>query len=275
MYKYKLIATDLDGTLLNGEGRLSHENRAALSALCEKGVHLSVATGRTYSEIPEDVLSCDAFRYMIYANGSVVLDRKSGEKITACIKNETIGKMMDIFSDYALHITARHDGACYYDARYPLTENEVYYRIDPNHVSCVERYGVAREDFDRFVRSLSSAEVFSVYFHDDAEMAECKGRLSALGCLYITSICDTNFEIFDINAGKDRALSRLCAHLGISVKEAMTLGDSCNDLSMTRAAGLGLATANAQDALAAEADGRICSNEEHVMQYVLEHFFGN
>ena len=46
MYKYKLIATDLDGTLLNSESRLSEENRAALCALSKKGVHLSISTGR-------------------------------------------------------------------------------------------------------------------------------------------------------------------------------------------------------------------------------------
>ena len=53
MYKYKLIATDLDGTLLNHESKLSKENIEAIRALAEKGVCLSVATGRTYSEIPE------------------------------------------------------------------------------------------------------------------------------------------------------------------------------------------------------------------------------
>ncbi len=271
--KYKLIATDLDGTLLDGEGRLSEENREALRALDEKGVHLSIATGRTYAEIPAEVLACDAFRYCIYANGATVLDRKSGEKMNACIGRETIGKMMDIFADYALHITARAEGECYYDARYPLAENEAYYRIDPNHVSCVGKYGVAKEDFDRFVRSWEGAEVFSVYFHDDKEREACRERLLALGNLYVTSICDTNFEIFDLAAGKDKALLRLASHLGVKGEEVMTLGDSGNDMAMTRAAGLGLATANAQDILVAVSDGRICSNDEHVMRFVLGKYF--
>ena len=272
--KYKLIATDLDGTLLDGEGRLSEENREALRALDEKGVHLSIATGRTYAEIPAEVLACEAFRYCIYANGATVLDRKSGEKMNACIGRETIGKMMDIFADYALHITARAEGECYYDARYPLAENEAYYRIDPNHVSCVGKYGVAKEDFDCFVRSWEGAEVFSVYFHDDKEREACRERLLALGNLYVTSICNTNFEIFDLAAGKDKALLRLASHLGVKGEEVMTLGDSGNDMAMTRAAGLGLATANAQKILKDVADGEICSNEEHVMRFVLEKYFG-
>lgn len=275
MYKYKLIATDLDGTLLNNEGKISVENRKALAALEKKGVHLSVATGRTYAEIPPEVLSCDAFHYLIYSNGSVVLDRKSGEKMTACIGKETASRMMDIFADYALHITARFGGECYFDANYPLKESEAYYRIDPNHVLCVGEYGHGREDFDRLVRAQEEIEVFSVYFHSDAEREACRERLAALGDLYITSICDTNFEIFNIHAGKDRALARLCEHLGFTAKEAITLGDSSNDLSMTKASGLGLATANAQPALMAAADGVICSNEAHVMPFVLEKYFAD
>ena len=273
MYEYKLIATDLDGTLLNGEGHVSEENLAALHALNEKGVALSVATGRTRSEIPPEVLACEDFRYLIYANGSVVEDRESGERMTACIKPAVIGQMMDIFADYALHITARSEGRCFYDKEYPLKENEAFYRIDPNHVSCVGEYGEATADFEAFVRGLSEVEVFSVYFHDDKEREACGRRLAALGSLYITSICDTNFEIFDLAAGKDRALLRLAEHIGVKQAETMTLGDSCNDLSMTRASGLGLATANAQKALMDEADGVICSNEEHVMRFVLEHYF--
>ena len=273
MHKYKLIATDLDGTLLDSKGRLSEENRAALQVLAQKGVQLSIATGRTYAEIPAEVLACDAFRYCIYANGATVLDRKSGEKMNACISREVIGKMMDIFADYELHITARQGGKCYYDAKYPLAENEAHYRIDPNHVSCVGEYGEARENFEAFVRALPDAEVFSVYFHDDREREECKERLLSLGSLYVTSICDTNFEIFDLAAGKDKALLRLASHLGIAREEVMTLGDSGNDMAMTKAAGLGLATANAQDILLAVSDGRICTNDEHVMRYVLEKYF--
>jgi hydroxymethylpyrimidine pyrophosphatase-like HAD family hydrolase len=53
----------------------------------------------------------------------------------------------------------------------------------------------------------------------------------------------------------------------------MTLGDSGNDMAMTRAAGLGLATANAQKILKDVADGEICSNDEHVMQFILEKYF--
>ena len=273
MPSYKIVATDLDGTLLNDVGRVSAENFAAMRTLTEKGIHCAVATGRTYSEIPAEIRDCKDIRYMIYANGSVVLDRASGEKISACIPNAVACRMMDIFKDYEVHVTARNEGKCYYDGRYPILESQEYFRIDPAHVRCVGEFGAPIENFDAFVRGLNEVEVFSIYFHSDAEQKECAERLKALGSVYVTATSATNFEIFDNGAGKDNALRRLASHIGISIEETMTLGDSENDLAMTKAAGLGLATANAQSALVAVCDDVICSNEEHVIRYVLEKYF--
>lgn len=273
MYKYKLIATDLDGTLLNSESRLSEENRAALRALSKKGVHLSISTGRTYSEIPEDVRACKDFRYVIYANGAVVLDKASGEKMSACIPPKVAASMMDIFKDYEVHVTARNDGKCYYDGRFPIFESKEYFRIDPAHVRCVGEFGTPIENFDAFVRTLDEVEVFSIYFRDDGEQKECGERLAKLENVYVTGTSETNFEIFNSGAGKDNALLRLAEYLAIPREQTMTLGDSGNDVAMTKAAGLGLATANAQQVLLSVADGVICSNDEHVMPYVLKKYF--
>lgn len=273
MYPYMLIATDLDGTLLDSRGRVSEENLRALDTLAKKGVHLSVATGRTYSEIPKQVLDCEAFRYFIYANGSMTLDRMNGQRISACIKNETAKKIMEIFADYEIHITARNNGNCYYDGRYPIHEWQKHFRIDPAHVRCVGEFGQPVEDIFALVSSLDEIEVFSIYFRYDDEQKECEKRLNALGNVYITSTSATNFEIFDNDAGKDKALLRLASYLGLSREQTMTLGDSENDLAMTKASGLGLVAANGSPALLSVADGVMCSNDEHVIRYVLENYF--
>ena len=74
MYKYKLIASDLDGTLLNEQSRISRENLDAITALTEKGVYFVPSTGRTYTEIPEQITEHPSIRYFIYSNGSVIYD---------------------------------------------------------------------------------------------------------------------------------------------------------------------------------------------------------
>ena len=273
MLKYKIVATDLDGTLLDHDCRVSAENFAAIHALVEKGVHCAIATGRTLNEIPKEILACEDLRYIIYSNGAMVLDKAEDRRISACIDRKNILRMMDIFADYKVHISVRYDGTCYTDATLPLVENAEFYRIDPSHVRCVGETGRAIRDFTATVRAMEEAEVFSVYFHSDEEQAECRTRLEKLEGIYIAGICPTNFEIFSCNAGKDVALLRLADLLGVSHDETMSLGDSGNDVAMTKAAGLGLAVSNAQKILKDVADGIVCSNDEHVMKFVLEHYF--
>ena len=82
-----------------------------------------------------------------------------------------------------------------------------------------------------------------------------------------------NIEIMNIEAGKGNALYALCDLLGVDYEDTISMGDSDNDSSVTKAAGLGLAMANAVDSLKAIADEIICSNEEHGVEYVLNHYF--
>ena len=82
-----------------------------------------------------------------------------------------------------------------------------------------------------------------------------------------------NLEIMNIDAGKGNALYALCDLVGVAYEDTISIGDSDNDSSVTKAAGLGLAMENACDALKAIADEIICTNEEHAAVYVLNHYF--
>ena len=69
MYKYKMVACDLDGTLLNSEFHVSQENKNAIKELSEKGIHFVPCTGRTLSEMRE-VANIPEVRYIIYSSGA-------------------------------------------------------------------------------------------------------------------------------------------------------------------------------------------------------------
>ena len=70
----KLIAFDLDGTLLDDDKHLPPENLAALQAAYERGIFLVPATGRILKALPEELLAPGLFRYFIFANGALVYD---------------------------------------------------------------------------------------------------------------------------------------------------------------------------------------------------------
>lgn len=273
MKPYTIIASDLDGTLLNNRAEVSRENLEAIGNIREKGGEFVVATGRTYAEIPKELREHPAIRYMIYSNGAVILDKETEECIYTGISNDMLNKIADILSDYRVHISIRYRGRCCVDEKYQEEYHYRYYRVEQCHVEVVAKCGVLIGDFESYLRSADDVEVISIFFHDLSEREACRERLNALGGLYLAEASYSNFEIVNAKAGKGSALITLAEMLGVSPEKTIALGDSGNDLTMIRAAGLGLATANAQKILLDVADGVICSNEEHVAKYILNRYF--
>ena len=66
---YKILCSDLDGTLLNSDSEISAENLAAIQAVAEKGVFFVPSTGRTFAELPQQLREHPSIRYIIYSNG--------------------------------------------------------------------------------------------------------------------------------------------------------------------------------------------------------------
>lgn len=273
MNPYIIVASDLDGTLLNNQAEISQENLDAISRIAERGGEFVVATGRTYAEIPTKVRNHPAIRYMIYSNGAVILDKKTGDKIYTGIPNSLVCRIADILKEYRVHISIRYQGDCCVDENYQEEKYYQFFRVDRCHVDVVAKCGVFVHDFDGYMRSADNVEVVSIFFHDPAEKEACRAKLQALGGLYLAEASPSNFEIVNAKAGKGSALLNLAEMLGVPREQTMALGDSGNDITMVRDAGLGLAAKNAQKILLDEADGVICSNEEHVAKYVLEKYF--
>ncbi len=93
----KLIALDLDGTLLNSEKVISAGNFAALSLAAEQGHVIVPATGRALRAIPEQVMALPFLRYAITINGAKVSDARTGETLLrAELALDTCLRLMDL-----------------------------------------------------------------------------------------------------------------------------------------------------------------------------------
>lgn len=273
MENYKIVASDLDGTLMNNRAQISKENMDAIGRMHEKGIYFVPCSGRTLSEMPRQLREHADIDYIIYSNGAVVLDRKSGERILNCIPNDIVREILDIVTSCESHITMRHNGQCLVDAAFQNEQAFTYYNVIVPHQDCVLNYAEHLSDFMEYAYGADQVEVISVFFHDYADKLACRKKLEETGVLRIAESSEYNIEIFDINAGKGNALLSLADLLGVDHRETMSLGDSDNDYAVTQAAGLGLAVSNACDALKEVADEIICSNEEHVADYVLRRYF--
>lgn len=273
MNKYRIIACDLDGTLLDSSGDISRENLDAIDKLHDMGVHFVPCSGRTLSELPVQLKENKNIRYVIHSNGASVLDRKTGKRILNCISGSLCRRILDILHSYETHITYRLDGECYVDSRFQSEKDWDYYNVCDAHRLVVNDYAVYLEDFDEKSYAADNVEVFAAFFHDKQERLACIEELKKEPLLRVVELDENNVEIVNTTAGKGNALVALAKLLGVDISETMSLGDSGNDISITQISGLGLAMSNACDALKAVSDGVICSNDEHAIAYVLEHYF--
>lgn len=270
---YKIIASDLDGTLLNSNAQVSRENLLAISELSKNGVHFVPSTGRTFSEIPPELRDNPDIRYVIYSNGAVVFDKMSEKRIINGISGNDRQFVLDELAFFDCHLTVRHNGECFVDSEFQTKAWWDYYNLCEAHRVVVRDYAAYLPNFKECCRSMNNIEVFSVFFHNNDDKIAFSNLLKAHKSLRSVEGAEHNLEIMSASAGKGNALRDLAQMLGIDIADTISIGDSDNDCSIIQAAGCGLAVSNAVDSLKSVADDIVCSNDEHVADYILSRFF--
>ncbi len=273
MENYKLVASDLDGTLFDNQAEVSRENFAAINTLWGKGVHFVPSSGRTLSEIRSEIKDNPKVRYIIYSNGAAVFDKETGERILTCISKDVVKRILDVLYTFETHITYRYNGESFVDAAYQTEKAYDYYNVCEEHQDAVQGYANYVNNFKELGYSADQLEVISVFFRNYEDQEACKQLFSKWGELRVVESAPYNLEIVSRDAGKGNALRCLADKLCIDYADTISIGNSNNDESMIKAAGLGLAVLNSCESLKKAADEIICSNEEHVIDYVLKHYF--
>ena len=242
----KLIAFDLDGTLLTTEKELTDENLAALERAAEAGIVLVPATGRFFGVIPENVRSLPWFRYYITINGASVYDAREDRTL---LRAEIPWRRAVEIMKYLDTLPVIYD--CYMDDWGWMTR-ALHDRVEdfaPNRHSLD-----MLRNFRRPVPELKAhlaqvghdVQKIQMFFRDPElrlrSMGEMKLRFPDLA---VTSSIPRNVELNSLEAQKGIALARLAKHLGIDRAETVAFGDDLNDVSMLQTAGIGVAMANA------------------------------
>ena len=272
MPKYKIIATDLDGTLLNSKKEVSAENVAAIHEMAEMGVFFVPSSGRTLGEFPASVNAIPDTRYIIYSNGAGIYDSvKKAPLDTRYMKKEHLRPVWDLLFEYESLPLVHYNGDVYVNADFHSVEGYDSYRAPRSYQIAMFASAVPMENFKEFCYGLDEVEMLCVFFKRDSELEACREKLLASGLFGVAATETTNIEFFDKDAGKGSALLRLADLLGIDRRETVAVGDNVNDLDNFSHAGLSLAMGNATDEIKAIANQTICTNDEHAMKYILEH----
>ncbi len=272
MANYKIVATDLDGTLFNANVEISPENNAAIKALFDKEIYFVPSSGRTLCEIPKELTESPYIRFISFSNGASVYDKETGNTMLSCLDRAMTNKMFDIIERFETHITIRHGGHNYGDANTADDKSCKYLNVESGHRRLLNTYGRFLPNFKAFYRGAEDIEMVSLFFHNDDDRIKCKELLEKIFDLTLASSMPYNLEICSSSAGKGNGILNLAKYLRVNKEEIIAVGDSENDIPAIKAAGLGLAVENACDALKETADEVICDNNSHVVEYILNKY---
>lgn len=278
----KCIALDMDRTTLNSAGKLSDRTISAIQSLIQKGVHVVIASGRSYHSLPTDIMAIHGIEYAITGNGAAVYRMAApGEREKSrpgkCIKRfllvpDAVRHILDmVASDPALTFEAFIDGHAYADRAY--IENPTKFGASPQAVEYVKRTRQHIDDIRSYIRMhIHELDSIDIIVRDETH----KKRLHDLITeqekrVYVTSSVKQLLEISDCHAGKHSGLACVLDCLGLKPEQAAAFGDADNDIDMIQFAGTGIAMANASDSLKSHADFVTKTNDEDGVVYALEH----
>ncbi len=259
----KLIALDMDGTLLTTDKRLTEENRSALERAAAAGIEIVPATGRYYDAIPEPVRKLPFLHYAITINGAQIYDIRNQRVLSrAELPCETAIRIMEYFDT----LPVIYD--CYQDNRGWITEGlqakaARFARTKPV-LDMLEKFRIPVPELKAHIREQGrSVQKVMAFFRDETVRQQARDYLAKyFPETAVSSSVENNLEINASQANKGNALKLLADLLGIPMAQTMAFGDDLNDATMLRAAGIGVAMGNATPAALAAADVQTASCDE-------------
>lgn len=271
MRKIRLIAADMDGTLLNKQLEISPRNAAAIKAAQQKGVLFSVCSGRFCQfgamKTKEAGISCP----VVGANGASIWDDKVNRIVeTFPLPADTAKTVNALLRSYDIYY-------CVFapDMITVSREGTTHLKSFWNHPSLTEgydlRFSSSAEDARKAAEEGKALKFYVGRLPDDVYQ-KVTDDLSQLNGIYVTTSGRNCIEIMNEGVNKCSGVQRLAAMHGIRMDEVMTLGDYFNDVPMIKAAGLGVAMGNSHEDVKACADYVTDTNEEDGVAKAIEKF---
>ena len=267
--RIRLVALDLDGTLLDSQKRLSAANRAALEEAAGMGVQIVPTTGRFFGMMPQAIRDLPFVRYAITINGAQVYDRKTDAAIVRDeIPLEMAIDLMRFLDGYdVIYDCYRSDWGWMTAALQAKAED---YATDAHYLKMVREFRKPVVDLKgHLAATAEEGDVQKVMLFarnapgcEEVTKAIAEEVAKHFPSIKVTASTRNNLEFNIASAHKGNALKRFAEHLGLTLANCMAIGDGMNDLTMIEAAGVGVAMANAHPLVRAAADRITRSNDE-------------
>lgn len=263
MSKIKLIALDLDGTLLCDDGSVSERNVAAVKTAVSKGIQVIIATGKTRGSAVGVLAKLGLKTMGVFTQGLVICRADGSVWYEEALDRETAVHLIQFAEANNLpqcaysgtHILAPQDGP------YQRLLHEKYHEPPLKIVGPL----LPQIDAIRINKFLLSEEANNEATRQ--QLTELVGERAT-----VTQAVPEYIEVLPPGASKGRGVKMVLDALGILPEEMLALGDGENDLEMLQMAGVGAAMANARDLVKAHADFVTADNNHDGVALAIEKF---
>lgn len=251
--EYKLIALDMDGTLLNSKGEISDKNILAIRMAEERGILIVISTGRAVQGIEKYNSVLKLSDPVVAYNGAMIADLGTQTiMFEKCLEVNDAKKIIEIGRSY-------NTTMCIW-SKNKLYVNEINDRVENyKKLSGVEPIYMQDEE------ELCSQGITKILWYDTVENIAKFNVGFAVDEFEQVSYCKSMphfLEFFNKEVSKATAMKKVGEIYGIKASEMIAVGDGANDVSMIEYAGLGVAMANAEEELKMKANIVTKSNDE-------------
>ncbi len=267
---YKIVAFDIDETLLDDHKKIPHNNIEAIRQLIAMGIHCVPCSGRGYRCLDDITKLLDINHkgmYSILGNGAIVVDNENDE-ILHCdaLPSHIMEDLLQYCQKHKINIQF-------------MTIDAIYaYELDPVEKSYMDDIGAdyIEDCFD--TSFFTTKTIYKVLLqrkdmpylqsiHDDIETI-CQGHTT------LSYSSDRYLEVNLLGTSKASGLAFVANLVGTTLNECIGVGDNLNDLELIKQSGMGIAVQNAVDAIKQHAN-HICNktNNEGAIEEVANTFF--
>ncbi|HBN95423.1 MAG TPA: hypothetical protein DDZ66_03915 [Firmicutes bacterium] len=266
---YKLLALDIDGTLLNRKSELTPRTKSSILLAQGRGVKVVLATGRRLTNTLPLVHTLGLTEFVVVHNGAVIFSPQAGKTmsqrgIDLPIAQELVDKLDGLGMNYVVYTGESageqvmapvgswdepEDLLTHYLGESAEFVEKVKLDVPPVRISLIDRV----EKIDSFYRQLASYN----------------GKMNAMVFGTERNIW-RGIEIIPANCSKGTGLAEVAKRLGLEAKDVMAIGDNVNDIEMISWAGLGIAMENGSKLLKTEAQRIAPSNDQDGVAQIIE-----
>lgn len=258
--KYRLVCSDVDGTLIDHEGVIPQANQIALQELSLRRVHIAITTGRMYRAVRQMASHYGISPYIVCSNGAVVADPSGKILQGSFFRQETMERICSIGREYRCLIGFNVMDGVWYNGRNHF-EDRLYHEANRLYGGTGHKIKVRYMEGYQIPEGCRDVAKISLWAANENDFEALKSRIENLNEVCVTTAMKWNLELTVSGVSKWSGIQVLLKELDLVPKDVISIGDTMNDGEMVLRAGKGVCMGNGQEALKELADYIADTNE--------------